>query len=277
MRYTLYVDESGDTGIDKVRDGLESKGATPFLVFGGYLVSEAKEASLLKLHAQIKAELGCAKLHCSELSHLQIAKFSRMVAEKSIILCFALVSQKSTLKDYKVQIEGKGQDQKYYNKCVSFFLERVGHAMQRHKIAPEDLRIVFEDRAKHNYEQLRNYIRQIKATPFDPRLADYLAPIDPLAITSQTKEDNLLLSFADLIAYSVFTAVNQSKSNFGVPEQRYMRELKPRFFRDADDKESGDFGAIGEFGLKIFMRSGVVFDPATKQFLDRWHKPSLQK
>jgi hypothetical protein len=200
-----------------------------------------------------------------------------MVAEQTTIPCFAFVSQKSTLQDYKKQIEGTGQDQKYYNKCVSYFLERVGHAMQRHKIAPEDIRIVFEDRAKHDYGKLRNYIRTIKAKPYDPRLADYLAPIDPLAITSQTKDDNPLLSYADLIAYSVFTAVNPSKSNFGVPEQRYMRELKPRFFRDADDEENRKFGAIGEFGLKIFMRSKMALDPATEQFLDRWHKPSIQK
>ena len=151
VKYTLYIDESGDTGIENVRENVASKGASPFLVFGACLVPEVREKELIALHEKIRVDLGCKSLHCSELSHLQIAKFSRMVAEKAGIKCFAFVSRKATLGEYKTRIEGRGQDQKYYNKCVSYLLERVGHWMKLHSVAPEDLRIVFENRAKHDY------------------------------------------------------------------------------------------------------------------------------
>lgn len=264
-KYTLFIDESGDTGITKVREGIESKGASPLLVIAGCLVPQIRETALLELLAEISRDVRKSDLHCSGMKHLQVAKYAREVGLKAQIKCFAFVSTKSTIGGFKEQIAGKGQDQRYYNKCVSYFLERVGHFMRLKGISGEDLDIVFERREGHDYEKLRNYIRIIQKNPIDPRLEFYLQPIVPGRIVSVPKEVNKLLCYADLISFAVAAALNPSASNFGIPEQRYLRELKELFFKD--DKS----GAIGEFGLKLFKRFDLKFDKTTARFVDKWH------
>jgi hypothetical protein len=167
--------------------------------------------------------------------------------------------------DFKEKISGKGQDQKYYNKCVSYFLERVGHFMLLNDIKGSDVQIIFEEREGHDYGKLRNYLHTIKRTPHDARLGFYLGPIKPDMIDCSPKAENDLLCFPDLVAFSVAAALNASAANFGVPEQRYLRELKNKFFCDQESN------AIGEFGLKIFKRHELTLDSATSTFIEKWH------
>ncbi len=274
-KYTLYVDETGDTGIDKVREGALDKGASPFLVLGGCLVPDSREEKVKGFLASVKHAIGKENLHCKDLTHFQTAKFARMLAEHQGVLLFAFISKKETLGNYKAVISGEGQDQKYYNKCVSYFLERIGHFMLENEVDPKDLTIALERRERHDYSKLRNYISIIKSNPQDERLGYYLSSILPKSISDIAKSECNLLCLADLVAFSVSAAVNASKSNFEVPEQRYLRELKPLFFRDKDTD------TVGEFGLKLYKRFSMSFDPETKRFLDSWHKqgvePSLHK
>ncbi|CUH76868.1 hypothetical protein TRM7557_01102 [Tritonibacter multivorans] len=265
MNYTFFVDETGDAGLDKVRSDINSKGASPFLVFGGVLVPDSRVEELRELLASVRSSLGKQSLHCNRLSHFQTAKYAREVAEKAGVLLFAFVSRKETLGSYKGRIKGKGQDQKYYNKCVSYFLERVGHWMLENDVRPEQLDVVFEKRDGHDYSRLRNYIAVVKSNPNDARLGYFLGPILPSRIRAVSKKDEELLEYADLVAFAVSAAITPSKANFGVPEQRYLRELKCRFFKDEVSC------AVGEFGLKVFKRSSIKFDPSSKEFLDGWH------
>lgn len=268
-RYTLFVDESGDAGITKVREGIDGKGASPMLVLAGCLVPEVAEAKLLELLGTISGDIRKSDLHCSKMNHLQVAKYAREVGLSAKIKCFAFVSTKSTMGEFKGQILGKGQEQKYYNKCVSYFLERVGHFMLLNNIPGECLDIVFERRDGHDYGKLKNYIRAIKNKPIDPRLGYYLEPIVPGRITSVPKAENRLLCYPDLVAYAVAAALNSSAANFGVPEQRYLRELKGLFFEDSES------GAIGEFGLKLFKRFDLKLDKTTSDFVAKWHVPNV--
>lgn len=269
VKYTLYVDESGDTGLDNIRSGAAEKGASPFLVFGGCLMPKCYEGQNQALLQQVRDAIRTENLHCNKLSHFQTAKFARMVAKEGKVQLFSLVSKKETLGEFKKVISGKGQDQKYYNKCVSYLLERVGDFMLTHKVDGNDLEIVFENRARHDYEKLQNYIAKIKSNPLDERLGYFLGPIRSNCIRSEAKESCDLLCYADLVAHAVFSAVNPSRANYDAPEQRYMRELKSKFFCDRET------GVIGEFGLKLFKRFDAGFDPETKRFLDSWHKANV--
>lgn len=270
VKYTLYVDETGDTGLEKVRDGVDSKGASPFLVFGGCLVPEPRKDELKDLLKEVQETVGKADLHCSGLNHFQTARYAREVGMSARVKLFAFVSTKTTIGGYKQRIEGKGQDQKYYNKCVSYFLERVGHFMLVNEIDPSDLSVVFEKRDGHDYCKMRNYISVIKDNPNDPRLDYYLQPILPARISAEPKASDPLLSYADLVAFSVAAAVNASKANFGVPEQRYMRELKGKFFADEAT------GIVGEFGLKVFKRHSLKLDEETRRFIESWHQAGVE-
>lgn len=270
QKYTLYIDESGDTGIDNVRDGLGKKGASPFLVLGGCLVPDCRRNQSLKLLESVQKIVSKTSLHCTEMNHLAVSKYSRVIGSEAQVLFFGFVSHKSTMKEYKGIIEGKGQDQRYYNKCASYFLERVGHFLKLNGISGSDVSIVFEKRERHDYEKLRNYLKTIKRTPLDQRLAYYLGAIEPDNITCLAKGDDLLLSYADLAAFSIAAAINASSSNYGVPEQRYLREIKGKFFSDEKSK------AIGEFGLKIFKRFEIPLDEQTKRFFGKLHVDGVE-
>ncbi|MEP3675021.1 DUF3800 domain-containing protein [Sulfitobacter sp.] len=269
-KYTLFIDETGDAGIDKVRKGVDGKGASPILVIAGCLIPDNRAVELKSVLQEIRSATSKANLHCTEMGHFAVAKYARMVSEKAGILCFAFVSTKSTMGSYKDQISGKGQDQKYYNKCVSYFLERVGHFMRLNSISGEDLKIVFEERRAHDYAKLKNYLRTIKRNPHDKRLGFYLGPILPDCIESKAKPDEELLCYPDLVAFSVAAAINASAANLGVPEQRYLRELKNRFFKEAET------GVIGEFGLKLFKRYELDLDRSTSDFFEKWHSSEVE-
>lgn len=229
MKYTLFVDESGDQGLDKVRNSVDGKGASPFMTLGGVLVPESIFDSLEADISEMCSVIGKSHLHCNDLNHHQTAYFARILESKRIQL-FGVISKKSTLENYKEIISGEDQAQLYYNKCCQYLLELVAQFSNANGLSSDDISIVFESR-KHDYERLRNYIKRISEKPLDSR-AKSLSQINPSQITDKGKLDEPLLSLADLTAFSLFQSVNESKGNYGIPEERYLRELLPKFHRD---------------------------------------------
>lgn len=50
------------------------------------------------------------------------------------------------------------------------------------------------------------------------------------------KDEESLLQVADLVAHALYKCVDKSKSNYGIPEPRYLRELAPHFFGHPDNQ-----------------------------------------
>ncbi|GHA60569.1 hypothetical protein GCM10008927_27630 [Amylibacter ulvae] len=243
MKYHFFIDESGDQGLDKIRTK-ERGGATEYMTMGGVLIPDTHLNRYRDKLDAIKSILKREDLHCKEMSHVQVAYFAREIS-KLRLQCFALISKKETLEDYKENIEGKGQAQKYYNKCSQILLERLCHFLEVEKIASEDISIKFEKMRGHNYSQMRKYLSIVREHPKDKNAA-LLKHIEPFSIEALDKSDEELLSIADLVAYSCYQMVNYSPANFYTPEQRYFRELKNKFWKDKDT------GGIANFGLNIF-------------------------
>ncbi|MCF2872495.1 DUF3800 domain-containing protein [Octadecabacter sp. G9-8] len=239
--FTLFIDESGDQDLDKFRTDERSHGSDPFLVFGAALVPTELLPAIRSELDSLAEKLKCDPLHCKEMSHLKTAYFARQASQLRIQL-FGVVSKKATVGDYKSDIEGRKQAEDYYNKCASYLLERVGDFMKEHEYGPDQLSVIFEEK-KHDYQRLRNFIHTIRKRPIDER-ANSMAKIDPLAIRAVKKGDDQALALADLTAFSLYQSVNESHSNFGHPEFRYMRELRSKFWKCSKT------GKIANFGLK---------------------------
>lgn len=267
QKYTFYIDESGDLGLDTIRQGIKDRGASPYLVLGACLVPNTRKPQIREILEKLRDEVCKAKrLHCCELSHYQIAKIAREIGRLEKILFFAFVSRKSTLGNYKGMIEGSEQSQLYFNKCSVYLFEQLALAMETFGISKQDMSVVFEERS-HDYQRLRTYLKKNIVTPFSTGIdagdknRARLSRIDPLSITSQTKESEVLLFLADLAAYATRSAIDQTDFNFGIPEQRYFREIEDRFFKDPST------GAIGGWGFKVFKPFHVKFDPVTQAFV----------
>ena len=260
MEYSLYVDESGDLGIDKVRSGACASGASPFLTLGAILLPWNLEKDFEDFLNDMKSEIG-SDLHCKKLNHFDKAFFARRLTEfarlREGIVLFGVISKKETLeKSYKGVIrESKKPDQRYYNKCIQFLLQMLGAYSAKNKICRDDIRIILETRGKHDYEKLRNYTRAIINNP-KYESAKSLRGINPDFITNKTKAEEIKLAAADLIAHSLFSSVDSKKYNYSIPEERYLRELLPIFNQDPHSKDLGCYGIEYITGIRNMGFSG---------------------
>ncbi len=258
-KYTLYVDESGDIGIERIR-GNGQGGATPYLTLGAVLVNNDHEEALKTKLQEIEQKIGKNSLHCNELNHAQKTYFARTIAQEEITL-FGLISNKSTLAGYAQLIDGDVR--KYYNKCAIYLLERVGAYLKEKEIAAGDLTICFEE-GPFDYGKLCNFIRACQRNPFHAN-ARLLQNINSYDLAPYPKEDKPLLQIADLVAHALFKSADRHDGNYNIPEPRYLNEIHERFYCDQDTLR------IEGTGLKSIQNLyQLQLDPAVHDLIDNY-------
>jgi predicted metalloprotease len=258
IKFTLFIDESGDAGIGKIRTSSEG-GATPYMTLGGALVSNDQIAIVSEALNDVSEQIGRYDLHCNRLSHEQKVHFARTVAALPI-RCFGMISLKETLGEYRLEI--KSDHTKYYDKCIGYLLERAGHFLQSHGVTEDEVMVRLEE-GRFNYPALRKYISACRRTPYYEE-ARYLRRIDPYRIEVRKKEQEPLLRLGDLVAHALFRCVDKSRGNFHVTEQRYAKELEPVFWNDAETQR-----VVG-FGIKVVHTlKDLRLDPEIEAFLDK--------
>lgn len=235
-KFTIFIDESGEAGIRNIRSE-NSDGASPYMTLGASLISNRSRKATENTLEKIKGDIGKKSLHCSKLNHYQLLHFIREISQQKMRL-FGVISRKSTLGSYKNTINDNSD--KYYNKCVQYLLERVGWFMEARGIPPENLDIIFE-KANVNYDKMRNLLWTCQTNPKHPA-TKRLQNIVISRIQVKKKNEEPLLELADLVAHSLYRAVDKRNQNFGIPEPRYIRELAPHFFGHPDTQKVVDAG-----------------------------------
>jgi len=218
MTYKLFIDESGDVGIQEQQI---ANGACPLFFLGGYLVHEDAQQEVLNLIADCRAELNNIPLiHCCRLKHAQKIFFCRKISQLPLKI-FGLISEKSevTRRNFRERIESSGD--KFYNKNVHYFLETICKFSIENEL--QISKIVFEKQDGKDYEKLKNYIRVIQTNPMNPRAA-YLQHIVGGAIEASTKTEEPLLQISDAIAHSFFKLCIPDR--YDVCEPSYVNEFK---------------------------------------------------
>lgn len=227
-RFTVFIDESGEAGIEKVRSET-SGGASPYMTLGASLINNASRPALEHELFQITERVGKKSLHCSKLNHSQILYFIQEITKHRMRL-FGLVSRKDTLGSYKKQISENSS--MYYNKCCQYLMERIGFFMQTHDIPPANLDIVFE-KSNNDYGKMRSFLLTCQSNPLQP-VTRLLRHIDIARIDIKDKTEEPLLEIADLVAHALYRCVDKSTHNLGMTEPRYISELAPHFFGHRD-------------------------------------------
>jgi hypothetical protein len=221
---TVFIDESGEAGIERVRSD-SSGGASPYMTLGASLIRNGSRAAIESTITQICSEIGKSAIHCSQLSHYQILHVLRRITQHRMRF-FGVISHKKTPGDYKVNISGDSD--LYYNKCAQYLLERVGWFMESREIPIEKLDIIFE-KANVDYEKMRNLLLKCQKNPMRENTTKLRnICVDKIAV--RKKGDEPLLCLADLAAHALYKCVDKNGRNFGIPEPRYLRELAPHFF-----------------------------------------------
>lgn len=238
MRFNVYIDESGDAGILKVRSKHQA-GTTPYFAMGALVCKPTAEIHVRNALSDFKFEIGKTSWkHATDLSHAERVYFARNL-NRLPVRYFGLLSNKATLAEYKTEIEGNSH--KFYNKCAQLLLENVLDYLRPHLVSDDDVNIVFESR-NHDFDAMRRFLGRIKETLKHHR-SKIFRLLNPFAISVRKKGEEDLLEVADFVAHAVFQAANRSCHNFEIPETRYLREISSCFAGDAK-------GSLVDVGLK---------------------------
>lgn len=266
IEYTLFVDESGQAGITKVRSG-GSGGATPYMALGAALVPSLVADDVTAKLSKIAAKFGKPSLHCTELNHSQKVYYARTIAKEKVLF-FGVLSLKATLGRYKDEI--KGDPKRYYNKCAQYLLEKVGRFMALNDIDADRLSVCFEE-GNFNYTALRSLVSKCRENPIyeDTR---FLSRIEPMSIYAAPKGKAPLLQLGDLAAHALFRCADKSKTNYDIPEPRYLHELHRKFFSNPET------GKIEGYGIKaVHELRDVKLDKDVHALIDSLSGPKKTK
>lgn len=234
MPFTVFIDESGETGIQKVR-GPDTQGASPYFVLGAVVTQRASYLQARQMMRDFREKISKEKWkHATDLSHPDKVLFARSIGALNV-RCFAAISRKSTLEDYKEEIEGNSQ--KFYNKCLCYLLERVCSYLTKFGVSEEELSVVLEHR-NHDYDTLIRYLQKVRDRPIYQE-SKSLRVLNPFSIVTLKKGEDDCLELADFVAHAVYQCVNKTQSNHGIPEPRYFLELSRRFAGDSNGRVIG--------------------------------------
>lgn len=237
--YTLFVDESGDSGIRNIREE-QGRGASRYFVLGAVLVPDSLRKNLNSELDKLTLEFGKTELHCSSLKHTQIVRFSQKLNQQRV-LCFGVMSNKTTLREYKSQI--KNDHAMFFHKCAQYLLERVGDWARSAGVSGKSIHVQFEEGIVQ-VEKLRTYIDWCQMAPQHPN-AKFLAYLDKNRIHSRAKFDCGELRAADLVAHSLYRCLEKTNHNNGILESRYLQEIQHSFYGDQKTNQ------VLNFGLKL--------------------------
>ncbi|MEJ1993327.1 MAG: DUF3800 domain-containing protein [Maritimibacter sp.] len=257
MKYTLYVDESGQSGIKKIRSRTDG-GASRYMTLAGVLIPETKKAEIRSELSQLAKEFGKHDLHCNKLNHNQIVKLAQRISRMKIML-FGVISLKETLKGYADDINNN--DKYYYNKNAQYLLERVAHFMELHSLTENQLSVVFEE-GNFDYQKLRSLLSLCVRNPLKPATRRLAGRVNPSAIRACPKNGDPLLQLADVVAHALYRLVDDSPSTYEVKETRYISEMKARFF---SEKDTGEIVGYGIFPVH-YLRD-IKADADVERFL----------
>ncbi len=224
MTYRVFIDESGEAGISKIRNGT-NPGASPYFVVGAVVCSRAAEIQARSVLAACKERIGKSSWkHATDLSHADKVLLAREFGRLPVRY-FAVISNKATLEEYKDEI--KADAQKFYNKCIKYLLERICAYMIGAGAGEDDLSFVLE-RRNHDYDAMLRYLDKVKANPIYLQ-SKSLRILNPFSISTEPKGGEDLLEIADFVAHAVYQCTNKIPQNHFIPEPRYFTELSSRF------------------------------------------------
>lgn len=232
MKCIVFVDESGDTGIKRIRsDGVA--GSSPYFVIGAAVMPRAVQLHAKRVLEEFEAQIPPKKkwTHATDLSHQQMVFLCRSLASLNARY-FAVISNKRTLGAYSGQIEW--DPHQFYNKCLKYLMEQVCGYLELKGMATESPDVILEER-NHNYDSMRRYFGKIKENPMH-RKAVRLRVLNPFAMSTRTKAEEPLLKVADAVSHAVYQCTNKTDSNFGIPEPRYLEELQKRMGSDENGR-----------------------------------------
>lgn len=238
--YRVYIDESGDEGF-KFLDN--ERGSSRWLVLSAVILRQKNDMEAVttaKLARELLNKPPKTVLHFRELKHEQRVPLARLLGEMQARTVNVLIHKPS------IPAPENFQQEKYslYRYACRLLLERVSWLCRDHRKADEgdgQAELVFSNRSAMSYDDLREYLTQLKTDTTNDVRIDW-SVINPQLVRAVNHDQLAGLQLADAIATSVFYAVH--KNIYGEVEERYLKLIAPTIYRRE--------GSIEGYGLKFW-------------------------
>jgi len=155
-----------------------------------------------------------------------------------------------------------------YSYAGKFLLERISFVCRDHAhlstTGNGKTLLVFSKRSEMNYDNFRQYVRELRDNPgkHNTRIVwDHIDP-DPQYITARSARDSRGCQLADIAAGALFTAVNRKRDKFQVTDDRPIRVLEPVTYRKG--------GLVTNNGVKFWPPEVLEMVSSEKRFT--WYR-----
>jgi hypothetical protein len=250
VRFVAYIDESGDTGLQKVRP--RTGGASEWLVLSCLLVRSERDTDLPQWVREIKAKFKNdqrSDLHFSDLLPVKKAIACMELAAKPCRL-FIVMSNKRNIEGYRNPNIDDANKAWIYWFLTRILLERVTSFCDRRSPESErgqvTLRIIFSRRGGLRYIDFESYLRKLQRQSRAGMLVLNHGDlkwslIDYEEIRVLNHGERAGLQLADIGAAAFFQAVERNRPADCDPQ--YAKMLKPII-------ATKGFGGPLSFGIK---------------------------
>lgn len=213
----LYVDEAGEEGF--------KDSSSEWFILGGALHSNNQLKECVDCYDAFKGKRRQAEwhFHFQTRSHDERLGFIEAIT-KAPYQAMAVMFHKPSI----TKPENFKKKYYLYFYALKFLLERA--TKWADQTAKEPIHLMLSSRKGLDEDNLKSYFNRIRTSPFVPKddiLWDILRHEE---IHIKPNKEYRGLQVADLVASSIFKAVE--KSEYGTLEPRYIKELRPLFERD---------------------------------------------
>ena len=239
--FRAYIDESGDEGFVFNTDG---SGSSRWLILSAVITRRETDLETVKLIDRVRTRLGRpprTPLHFRDLKHEQRIPYVREIASAKLHTVSVLIHKPSIVDPERFQAE------KYllYRFASQMLLERVSwlcRDRRKQGVGNGEAEIIFSNRSRMSYEDLRIYLHSLKAKSDSLGVAIDWSVINPDTVQAVNHDKLMGLQLADAVASSLYYAANVNR--YGDTEPRYQEILRPVFYRHNES-------ALG-YGLKFW-------------------------
>ena len=247
--YNLYIDESGDEGID-----LTNKNQSKYFCLGAFLVKEENQSYCKNIINEIEDELEKA-IHFSSLNH-EKKKFVCSKISKLPVRFLGSISAKEGLNinsyDKQIKLNQKINNQKgyFYNKNVKYLLERVLRYSNQNNLEVKN--VIFEKVNNKNYSQLKNFLIKCGQNPLHKN-ATVLEKVKDIRFLPLEKHECSLLKISDSYANALYRLI--TPDIYGQTEDAYVKMLACKIAKDSN----GNFIDAGISTFPPSLRQNLLF------------------
>jgi hypothetical protein len=241
--FKVYIDESGDEGfVFKA----PTVGSSRWFVLSAAITRWEADLETVKLVDELRKLLNkkpLQPLHFRTLKHEHRLPYVEKISQARLRTVSVLVHKPSLKEPDTFQ----GRFVLYYY-TARYLLERISWFCRDHRLANDSgdgsAQVVFSNRGGMSYEELREYLRKLKARTELGEVRVEWSVVRPEQIQAMNHEKLMGLQIADAVASSLYFAVQQTP--LGFTEPRYAQMLKPVIYHRA--------GQHLGYGLKFWPR-----------------------